>query len=382
MLTSPQVAATLTAPAATRVRVPLGERAYDVVIGAGLIDRAGALIGEARTVRRAMIVTDDVVGPIYLARLTASLEAAGIATQHHTVAHGEASKSAPVLLDLVDTILDAALERGDAIVALGGGVVGDLAGFAAAIVRRGMPFVQVPTSLLAQVDSAVGGKTGINARQGKNLVGAFHQPALVLADTDTLDTLSPRERRAGYAEIVKAGLILDAAFFARLEALGADAPMRDIAASIARAVEIKADVVMRDEEESGVRALLNLGHTFAHAIERIAGYDGRIVHGEAVGLGICLAYRLSARLGLASTDDAARVTAHIAAVGLPTTFADIAAVRCVVSEVQEGMTQDKKVKNGVIRFILTRGIGAAFVSDGVDPTTIGAFLQDEGLPSS
>lgn len=376
MLTTPD-----TRSAVTRVTVPLGARAYDVVIGDTLIDEAGALITEARPLRRAMLVSDDVVGPLYRDRLAASLERAGIAVSHHEVAHGEASKSAPVLLSLVDAILDAELERGDAVVALGGGVVGDLAGFAAAIVRRGMPFVQVPTSLLAQVDSAVGGKTGINARQGKNLVGAFHQPIVVLADTSVLDTLSERERRAGYAEIVKAGLILDAPFFDRLEKLGADAPRRDIAASIARAVEIKADVVMRDEEEASVRALLNLGHTFAHGVERIAGYDGRIVHGEAVGLGIVLAFRLSVRLGLASEADARRVAAHIAAVGLPTTFAEIT-VPCTAEALQSAMTQDKKVRNGVIRFILTRGIGKAFVSDGVDPATIRAFLIEEGLPSS
>ena len=370
------------APAAPeRVRVPLPGRAYDVVIGEGLIDRAGALIAEARPVRRVMVVTDETVGPIYLPRLAAALEAAGIASDTHTVRQGEASKSAPVLLEVVDAILDAALERGDAVIALGGGVVGDLAGFAAAIVRRGMPFVQIPTSLLAQVDSAVGGKTGINSRQGKNLVGAFHQPCLVLSDTGTLATLSPRERRAGYAEVVKAGLIRDAAFFDRLEALGGDALETDIARSIATAVAIKADVVTADEQEAGERALLNLGHTFAHGVEQIGGYDGRVVHGEAVGLGLCLAFRLSARLGLAREVDAERVAAHLTAVGLPTRFADVP-VRCTVPALQSAMAQDKKVKNGVIRFILTRGIGEAFVSDGVDPATIAAFLEDEGLPSS
>ncbi len=364
-----------------RVHVPLPGREYDVVIGAGLMDRAGTLIREARPIRRAMVVTDDQVGPLYLPRLGAALAAAGIAAQTHTVRQGEHSKSAPVLLEVVDAILDAALERGDAVIALGGGVVGDLAGFAAAIVRRGMPFVQIPTSLLSQVDSAVGGKTGINARQGKNLIGAFHQPCLVLADTDTLATLSLRERRAGYAEVVKAGLIKDAPFFERLEALGADVLSEGIAQSIATAVAIKAAVVTADEQEAGERALLNLGHTFAHGVERIAGFDGRVVHGEAVALGLCLAFRLSARLGLANEVDADRVAAHLTAVGLPTTFADLP-VRCVVPELQSAMAQDKKVQNGVIRFILTRGIGQAFVSDGVDPVTIAAFLQDEGLPSS
>lgn len=364
-----------------RVHVPLPGRAYDVVIGTGLVDRAGALIAETLPVRRAMVVTDDAVGPIYLHRLVASLGAAGIASETHTVRQGEKSKSAPVLLEVVDAILDAALERGDAVIALGGGVVGDLAGFAAAIVRRGMPFVQAPTSLLAQVDSSVGGKTGINSRQGKNLVGAFHQPSLVLSDTDSLATLSPRERRAGYAELVKAGLIRDAALFDRLEALGADALAEDIAASIATAVAIKAAVVTADEQEAGERALLNLGHTFAHGVEQIAGYDGRVVHGEAVGLGLCLAFRLSAQLGLASAVDAERVAAHLSAVGLPTRFSDLP-VDCTVAALQSAMAQDKKVKNGVIRFILTRGIGQAFVSEGVDPATIAAFLKNEGLPSS
>ena len=364
-----------------RVTVPLPGRAYDVVIGAGLIDNAGTLIAEVCGKRRAMVVTDEVVAEHHLDRLLDALGAGGIRAVQHVVGEGEASKSAPVLEALVSAILDAELERGDLVIALGGGVVGDLAGFAAAITRRGMPFVQVPTTVLAQVDSAVGGKTGINTAHGKNLVGAFHQPALVLADTGALETLSMRHRRAGYAEAAKAGLITDAAFFARLEALGPAALTEWLAQTIATAVAIKAAVVTADEREAGQRALLNLGHTFAHAVERCAGYDGRVVHGEAVALGLALAFRLSVRLGLCQSVDAERVAAHLRAVGLPTRFADLP-VAFVGPQIQAAMAQDKKVKDGVIRFVLSRGIGEAFVSDGVDPAVIAAFLEDEGLPSS
>ncbi|MEO1104890.1 MAG: 3-dehydroquinate synthase [Pseudomonadota bacterium] len=363
------------------VNVPLPGRAYDVIIGSGLIEGAGPRIAEVCGVRRAIVVSDDAVASLYLETLMRSLTAAGILAETYVVRQGEGSKSSTVLMEVVEAILAARLERRDLVIALGGGVVGDLAGFAAAIARRGMPFVQVPTTLLAQVDSAVGGKTGINSPHGKNLIGAFHQPALVLADTGALDTLPMRHRRAGYAEIAKAGLINDAAFFARLEALGADVLTTDLAETIATAVRIKAAVVLADETEAGERALLNLGHTFAHAIEQGAGYDGRIVHGEAVALGICLAFRLSAKLGLARDVDCARVVSHFAAVGLPTRFDDLP-VRFGALQIQGAMAQDKKVMDGVIRFVLVRGIGEAFVSDGVAPDTIAAFLKDEGLPSS
>ncbi|MEM0905769.1 MAG: 3-dehydroquinate synthase [Pseudomonadota bacterium] len=363
------------------VEVPLPGRRYDVVVGRGLIDAAGQEIAKVCGRRRAMVVSDDAVAPLHLKRLTSSLTGAGIAPTTMVVPEGEASKSWEALREVVDAILDAELERGDIIIGLGGGVVGDLAGFAAAISRRGMLLVQVPTTLLAQVDSAVGGKTGINSRHGKNVIGAFHQPQLVLADLDTLETLPGRHRRSGYAEIVKAGCINDRAFFGRLEALGSAALTKDLAQTVATAVLAKAKIVTADEQEAGERALLNLGHTFAHALELSAGYDGRLVHGEAVALGICLAFRLSVRLGLAPAVDAERVVAHLAQVGLPTTFGDVP-VQFVGPRIQAAMAQDKKVKDGIIRFILVRGIGQAFVSDGVSPDIVAAFLSDEGLPSS
>ena len=363
------------------VPVPLGERAYDVVIGDGLIADAGHLVAARLGRRRALVVTDATVATLHLAALEDALAAGGIRTARHVVPAGEGSKSVAELHRTVDAILDAELERGDTVVALGGGVVGDLAGFAAAITRRGMPFVQVPTTLLAQVDSAVGGKTGINTRHGKNLVGAFHQPALVLADTATLATLPERHRRAGYAEVVKVGLLGDAPFFERLEALGARALTTGLGDAIATAVAAKAAIVVEDEREAGRRALLNLGHTFAHAVEACAGYDDRVVHGEAVGLGLALAFRLSAALGLCPRDDAMRVGRHLATVGLPTTFQDIP-VALSAAPLMAAMQQDKKIKDGVVRFILVNRIGDAFVSAGVDPSGLAAFLKDEGLPPS
>lgn len=364
-----------------RVEVPLGSRAYDVLVGPDLIAEAGERIANRLGRRRAIVVTDETVAGLHLDRLETSLAASGIRCVTHVVPEGEASKSVEMLHGTVDAILDAELERGDVVVALGGGVVGDLAGFAAAITRRGMPFVQVPTTLLAQVDSAVGGKTGINTRHGKNLVGAFHQPALVLADTSTLETLPARHRRAGYAEIVKIGLLGDLAFFERLESLGAAAMHEGLVDAIATAVAGKAAIVAEDERESGRRALLNLGHTFAHAVERCADYDGRVVHGEAVGLGLALAFRLSAMLGVAPPQDAERVEAHLAAVGLPTRFTDVP-VPIGAAELRRAMQQDKKVKDGVIRFVLVKRIGDAFVSSGVAPEALEAFLRDEGLPES
>ncbi|WP_420392508.1 3-dehydroquinate synthase [Acuticoccus sp.] len=370
--------ATLAGP--RKVHVPLGERAYDVLIGGDLIASAGEEVAARLGRRRAMIVTDDVVAPLHLGALSAALADAGIAAVHHIVRHGEGSKSLEVLARTVEAILDAGLERRDVVIALGGGVVGDLAGFAAAVARRGMPFVQVPTTLLAQVDSSVGGKTGVNAPQGKNLVGAFHQPSLVIADTATLSTLPERHRRAGYAECVKVGLLGDAAFFDRLEALGARALTERIDEAVATAVAAKAAIVVADEREHGQRALLNLGHTFAHAVEHCAGYDGRVVHGEAVGLGLALAFRLSARLGLCPTADAARVEAHLAAVGLPMRFSDLL-VDLTAAGLRAAMAQDKKVEDGVVRFILVNRIGDAFVSSSVTPDALSAFLVDEGLPA-
>ncbi|UOM33635.1 3-dehydroquinate synthase [Acuticoccus sp. I52.16.1] len=362
------------------VHVPLGDRAYDVLIGEGLVANAGPIIAERLGRRRALVVTDEVVAALHLPALTASLDTAGIGSTAIVLPEGEATKSPARLMETVDAILDAGLERGDLVIALGGGVIGDLAGFAAAVARRGMPFVQVPTTLLAQVDSSVGGKTGINTRHGKNLVGAFHQPALVLSDLGVLATLSERHRKAGYAEIVKIGLLGDAAFFDRLEALGPRVFGDGLQEAVATAVAAKAEVVVADEREAGRRALLNLGHTFAHAVERCAGYDGRVVHGEAVGLGLALAFRFSQTLGLCPGQDTVRVERHLAAVGLPTTF-DQLPVALDAPSLIAAMGQDKKVKDGVVRFILLNRIGDAFVSEGVPPEALRTFLHHEGLPT-
>lgn len=362
------------------VHVPLPGRAYDVVIGRGLLRATGQRIAENLGRRNALIITDTTVDAAHGDTVRGSLSDAGITHKTYAVAPGETSKSMGVLTEVVDAILAAGLERSDVVIALGGGVMGDLAGFAAGVARRGMPFVQLPTSLLAQVDSAVGGKTGVNSKHGKNLIGVFHQPSLVLADTTALDTLPLRERRAGYAEIVKIGLIRDAAFFDRLEAAGPAALTDHLTDAVATAVAHKAEIVVGDEREAGDRALLNLGHTFGHAVERCAGYQG-IVHGEAVAIGLAVAFRFSVRLGLAPPADAERVAAHLRAVGLPTSFA-ASPVALTAAGLTEAMQQDKKVKDGIIRFILVHGIGKAYVSAGVEPAALAAFLAEEGLPPS
>jgi 3-dehydroquinate synthase len=361
------------------VPVPLGDRAYDILVGRGLIETAGTQIA-ALNARAAAIVTDAHVGPLYAQTLAASLQANGLRASVITLAPGEATKSYASLEEVCDAVLEAKIERGDLVVALGGGVIGDLAGFAAAIVRRGVRFVQVPTTLLSQVDSSVGGKTGINSRHGKNLVGAFHQPSLVLADTALLDTLPAREMRAGYAEVVKYGLIDDARFFAWCETnwqgIFTGGPERDEA--VAQSCRAKAAVVVRDEHENGDRALLNLGHTFGHALERITRYDStRLVHGEGVAIGLCLAFRFSAALGLCSQADAERVEAHLTEVGLPTRLAHVPGGCGTVDELLDAMAQDKKVKGGALTFILTRGIGQSFIAPGIEADKVRAFLQDE-----
>ena len=361
------------------VRVDLGERSYDIQIGPGLLARAGALVRDRLGDVRLGIVTDETVAALHLETLAAGLDAAGIERATLVLPPGERTKSWDHLRRTVDHLLGAKLERGDAVLALGGGVIGDLAGFAAAITRRGMAFVQAPTTLLAQVDSSVGGKTGINAAHGKNLVGAFHQPALVIADTDTLDTLSPRERRAGYAEVVKYGLIDRPTFFEALERDWREVvdggPAR--AGAIAESCRAKAAVVAADERESGARALLNLGHTFGHAFERAVSYNAeRLVHGEGVSLGMAMAHRFSKRLGLCSGQDVGRVEAHLRAVGLPTRVADLPGAFSP-DEIMEGIAQDKKVSRGALTFILTRGIGHAFVAKDVAPDEVRAFLAEE-----
>ncbi len=364
------------------VAVRLGDRTYDILIGAGLVSRAGEEIARRLPGVRTAIVTDANVAPPHLAPLVASLDGSGIASTVITLPPGEKTKSFDALQEVVDGILAARLERGDAVIALGGGVIGDLAGFSSGIVRRGMRFVQMPTSLLAQVDSSVGGKTGINSSHGKNLVGVFHQPQLVLADTGVLDTLPEREFRAGYAEVAKYGLIDRPDFFAWLEEnwreifAGGAARTR----AIAESCRAKADVVARDEYETGDRALLNLGHTFGHALEAATGYDSeRLVHGEGVAVGMALAHRFSSRLNLCSMDDALRVEAHLKAVGLPWRLSDIPGGLPDADRLLAYIAQDKKVTRGALTFILTHGVGKAFIAKDVPSSEVLGFLK-ENLP--
>jgi 3-dehydroquinate synthase len=361
------------------VHVPLGERAYDILIGDGLLDGAGQRLGESFPGRRFGIVTDTEVATAQLPRLTRSLDAAGIGYATIVVPNGEATKSFARLGEVVDRLLAARLERGDLVIALGGGVIGDLAGFAAAMTRRGMDFVQMPTSLLAQVDSSVGGKTGINSPHGKNLIGAFHQPKLVLADLSALDTLPAREFAAGYAEMVKYGLIDDAPFFHWLETnraeIFAGGPAR--AEAIAHACSAKTRFVLADEKETGVRALLNLGHTFGHALEQATGYSGRLLHGEGVAIGMVLAHGFSARLGLADGQDTGRIAGHLMAAGLPTRLADIPGELPPTDVLMGAIAQDKKVVRGTLTFILTRGIGKAFIERNVDAAAVAEFLEEQ-----
>ena len=372
-------AASLEGASPITVPVPLGDRAYDILVGRGLLNDAGARIA-ALGARAAAIVTDAHVGPLYGQALAAALEGAGLRTCVTTLPPGEATKSFAFLEQACDAVLEARIERGDLVVALGGGVIGDLAGFAAAAVRRGVRFVQVPTTLLSQVDSSVGGKTGINSRHGKNLVGAFHQPSLVIADTALLDTLPGRELRAGYAEVAKYGLIDDAGFFAWCEAhwrgIFSGGPERDEA--VAQSCRAKAAVVVRDEREDGDRALLNLGHTFGHALERITRYDStRLVHGEGVAIGLNLAFRFSTFLGLCPPADAERVEAHFAAAGLPTRLAQVPGGSGTAEDLLDAMAQDKKVKGGALTFILARGIGRSFIAPGIGADKVRAFLAGE-----
>ncbi len=360
------------------VRVELGPRSYDVVVGAGLVSEAGRLMAPLLAGRSAVVVTDRVVAGLYLDATLDALRTAGFAPSHLTVESGERSKDLATLGGVLDDILDRGIERSTALVALGGGVVGDLTGFAASILLRGVPFVQIPTTLLAQVDSGVGGKTGVNSTHGKNLIGTFYQPRLVLADVATLATLPLRERRAGYAEIVKYGLIDDPAFFAWLETNGAallDGDPDVLRTAVAHSCRAKARIVAADERESGSRALLNLGHTFAHALEAEAGYDGSLLHGEAVAYGMVLAHRLSAALGLCSEDDAARVAAHFRAVGLPSEPDALPAIRWNSAALIEQMKHDKKVQGGRMTFVLTRGIGHAFLSRDVPTEALAALLD-------
>ena len=368
-------------PDATVVDVALGERTYDIVIGRNVLASLGERIAAVRPGARAVIITDRNVARHWLQPTEATLAGAGIAASRIIVEEGEGSKTYAGLEQVSEALIAARIERNDLVIALGGGVVGDLAGFAAAILRRGVDFVQVPTTLLAQVDSSVGGKTGINSPQGKNLIGAFHQPLLVIADTAVLDTLPPRQFRAGYAEVAKYGVLGDEAFFGWLEAnhagvfKGGEAREHAIATSC----RAKAAIVARDERETGERALLNLGHTFGHALEAATGFSDRLFHGEGVAIGMVLAAEFSAALGMISQAAAARVERHLAEVGLPTHLQDIAGFA------QEGladadalmtlMAQDKKVRRGRLTFILLEAIGRAVIARDVEPARVRAFLQ-------
>ena len=365
------------------VRVDLAGRSYDIAIGPGLIDRAGELARPLLAAPRVIVVSDETVAPLYGARLAASFDKAGVRTASITVPAGEGSKEFGAFGRLMNDLLDLRPDRKTTLVALGGGVVGDLAGFAAAVLLRGVDFIQVPTTLLAQVDSSVGGKTGINTRHGKNLVGAFYQPRLVLADTDVLDTLPKRELLAGYAEVAKYGLIDAPEFFAWCEKNGAavlsgDAAKRSYA--IEQSCLAKARIVAADERETtDLRALLNLGHTFGHALEAETGFGPDLLHGEAVGAGMAMAFDLSSRLGLCPADDALRVRRHLGAVGLPVRLRSIGGDnrrQWDATRLIDHMRGDKKAEGGKLAFILTRGIGKTFVSREVDEKALRGLLDD------
>ena len=364
---------------AQTVHVALPGREYDILIGPGMLDQAGAQVAAMGGRRHVCIVTDETVAGLHLAQLESALSAAGLTSASLSLPAGEATKCWAQLERTVDFLLDQKVERGDVVLAFGGGVIGDLVGFAAAILRRGVRFVQLPTTLLAQVDSSVGGKTGINARQGKNLIGAFHQPSLVIADTALLDTLQPRDFLAGYGEVVKYGLLGDAAFFDWLEAQGptmAAGDMADRVQAVARSCQMKADIVQRDETEQGDRALLNLGHTFGHALEAATVYSDRLLHGEGVAIGCALAFELSARLGLCSQEDPSRVRAHLRDMGMKVDLSDIPGDLPDAEGLLDLMGQDKKVQDGKLRFILARGIGDAFITSDVPRDAVLTLLRD------
>ena len=359
------------------VAVDLGARSYEGRIGPGLIDRAGAELAPLLRRKQVAVITDETIAAAHLSRLEASLKAEGIAMQSLALPPGEKTKGWPQFSRAVEWLLEQKTERRDLVIAFGGGVVGDLAGFAAAVLRRGVRFAQIPTTLLAQVDSSVGGKTGINTAQGKNLVGAFHQPSLVLADIDLLATLPRRDFLAGYGEVVKYGLLGDAGFFDWLEAHGPAMADGDVLArqyAVTRSVQMKAGIVSRDETEAGERALLNLGHTFCHALEQATHYSDRLLHGEGVAIGCALAFELSQRLGLCSQEAPSRVRAHLKAMGMKTDLADIPGELPGAEALLALMGQDKKVVDGRLRFVLARGIGTAFVAEDVPPDLVRAVL--------
>jgi len=364
------------------VPVQLGDRSYDIHVGPALIQKAGALIASRMpvgSIRRIAVVTDETVARLHYAELASSLQQAGIVAREIILPPGEATKSFGYLEKLTDSLIAENIERSSLIVAFGGGVIGDLTGFAAGILKRGVDFVQIPSTLLAQVDSSVGGKTAINTARGKNLAGVFHQPKLVIADTDLLSTLPQRELLGGYAEVVKYGLLGDMEFFAWLEQNGASVlsgASEAVVHAVAHSCTMKAAIVARDERETGDRALLNLGHTFGHALEAATGYSGRLTHGEGVALGCVLAFKLSARLNLVDHAAVTRVERHFAQSGLPVTLSDIPGLRPSAGEILVHMRHDKKAQGGRMTFILVRGIGQAFVSRDVREDDVTALLSD------
>ncbi|MBB5516197.1 3-dehydroquinate synthase [Rubricella aquisinus] len=362
-----------------RLTVSLGSRSYDILIGRDVIRDTGRILKDMGARARVAIVTERRVADLRLGGLLRVLEEAGFTVSALVLEPGEGTKDWKNLTRTVDWLLSQKIERDDLVIALGGGVIGDLAGFAAAILRRGVGVVQIPTTLLSQVDSSVGGKTGINSHFGKNLIGAFHQPRLVLADTALLDSLTDRDFRAGYGEVVKYGLLGDAGFFAWLEQNGPALLAREPAAlayAVRRSCEMKAEIVARDEEERGDRALLNLGHTFCHALEAATGYSDRLLHGEGVAIGCLLAFDVSARSGLCAQEEPSRIAAHFAQMGLKTRLADIPGDLPDAEGLMRLMAQDKKVQDGRITFILAHGIGEAFVSRNADLETVKAVLSE------
>ncbi len=360
------------------VHVALSDRAYDVKIGSGLIRRAGVEIAPFLQRSKIAIVSDKNVASLHLASLLESLTENGIEYSVLELPAGEKTKSWKYFSETVDWLLAQNVERNDVIAAFGGGVIGDLVGFAAAVLRRGVKFVQIPTSLLAQVDSSVGGKTGINSIHGKNLIGAFHQPCLVLADVELLGTLTKRDFLSGYGEVVKYGALGDLTFFEWLEKHGPELAAGDISLrqeAVRRSVQMKTDIVVRDETEQGDRALLNLGHTFCHALEAATGYSDQLLHGEGVAIGCALAFETSSRMGLCSQEDPSRFRAHLQAMGMKANLSDIPGKLPNADTLFELMKQDKKMKDGQLHFVLAHGIGHAFVTADVDPAVVKSVLS-------
>jgi 3-dehydroquinate synthase len=365
---------------ADKVRVNLGKRSYDILVGEGLLAQAKELLLPLLKRKRLAIVTDENVAGFHLANLAAALDTNGIEHKSLVLKPGEASKSYAGLQQVCEFLLASGIERNDVVIALGGGVVGDLAGFAAGILRRGVRFVQIPTTLLAQVDSSVGGKTGINSPHGKNLIGVFHQPSLVLADLDLLKTLPKRERAAGYAEVAKYGLLGDAAFFDWLDQRVEEVIACDTDAvrkAVRRSCEMKAGIVAQDETETGVRALLNLGHTFGHALEAATGYSNRLLHGESVAIGMVQAFRFSGTLGLCDPRLANQVERHLKRAGLPTRVSHIPGKVPPPAKLLEIMHQDKKASGGKLVFILARAIGETFVARDIAEKDVLDFLEKD-----